>query len=60
MRTAILPPLTEIGSGTIQEKEKARLAEIIEKVNDLFEGDLTDDDQIVYAAPETDSGDLFT
>jgi type I restriction enzyme R subunit len=43
-----LPPLTEAGSGSIQEKEKARLAEIIAKVNDLFEGDLTDDDQLVY------------
>jgi type I restriction enzyme, R subunit len=29
-------------------KEKARLEEIIAKVNDLFEGDLTDDDQLVY------------
>jgi type I restriction enzyme, R subunit len=43
-----LTPLTEQGSGTIQEKEKALLAEIIAKVNDLFEGDLTDDDQLVY------------
>lgn len=38
----------EAGSGSIHEKEKARLAEIIAKVNDLFEGDLTDDDQLVY------------
>lgn len=38
----------EAGSGSIQEKEKALLAEIIAKVNDLFEGDLTDDDQLVY------------
>jgi type I restriction enzyme R subunit len=43
-----LRPLTETGSGAVQDKEKARLAEIIEKVNDLFEGDLTDDDQLVY------------
>lgn len=43
-----LLPLTEVGSGSIQEKEKARLEEIIAKVNDLFEGDLTDDDQLVY------------
>jgi type I restriction enzyme, R subunit len=43
-----LQPLTEAGSGTIQEKEKARLEEIIAKVNDLFEGDLTDDDRLVY------------
>ena len=32
----------------MHEKEKALLAEIIAKVNDLFEGDLTDDDQLVY------------
>ncbi len=43
-----LAPLTEAGSGAINEKEKARLAEIIERVNGLFEGDLTDDDQLVY------------
>ena len=38
----------EPGGGSVQEKEKALLAEIINKVNDLFEGDLTDDDQLVY------------
>ena len=38
----------EPGSGSVQEKEKARLAEIIDKVNDLFEGDLSDDDRLVY------------
>jgi type I restriction enzyme, R subunit len=38
----------DAGSGSVHEKEKARLAEIISKVNDLFEGDLTDDDQLVY------------
>jgi type I restriction enzyme, R subunit len=32
----------------VQEKEKAYLAEIIAKVNDLFEGDLSDDDQFIY------------
>jgi type I restriction enzyme, R subunit len=43
-----LSPLTESGGGFVQEKEKARLGEIITKVNDLFEGDLTDDDRLVY------------
>src|SRR5208337_1844288 len=43
-----LAPLNEAGSGSINEKEKARLAEIIERVNGLFEGELTDDDQLVY------------
>jgi hypothetical protein len=46
--THSLPPLSEAGSGSLQEKEKARLEEIIAKVNDLFEEDLTDDDQLVY------------
>jgi type I restriction enzyme R subunit len=43
-----LPPITDIGSGSVQEKEKALLAEIIAKVNDLFEGELTEDDKLVY------------
>lgn len=43
-----LAPLMESGSGSLQEKEKARLQEIIRRVNDLFEGDLTDEDQLVY------------
>jgi type I restriction enzyme R subunit len=45
---AKLSPIKEAGSGSVQDKEKARLAEIIERVNELFEGDLTDDDQLVY------------
>src|SRR6185312_9610993 len=44
----MLPPLTDSGSGMVQEKEKAILAEIIEKVNDLFDGELTEDDKLVY------------
>jgi type I restriction enzyme R subunit len=43
-----LAPLTESGGGAVQEKEKALLDEIIAKVNDLFEGDLTEDDRLVY------------
>lgn len=43
-----LTPLSEAGSGIVQEKEKVLLAEIIEKVNDLFDGELTDDDKLVY------------
>lgn len=43
-----LDPITESGGGAVQDKEKARLDEIIEKVNDLFEGDLTDQDKLVY------------
>ena len=43
-----LKPITEAGSGGVQEKQKAWLSEIIKKVNDLFEGDLTDQDKLVY------------
>jgi len=40
-----LEPITEVGSGRVQEKQKARLDEIIKRVNDLFEGDLTPQDK---------------
>lgn len=44
----MLPPITEVGGGLVQEKERARLREIIERVNTLFEGDLTDEDKLAY------------
>ena len=43
-----LAPIDAAGTGAVQEKQQAYLSEIIEKVNGLFEGDLTDDDQLVY------------
>lgn len=43
-----LQPITEVGSGNVQEREKALLEQIIEKVNDLFEGELTEQDTLVY------------
>ena len=43
-----LDPITEAGSGALQVKEKAYLDEIIEKVNDLFDGELSDQDKLVY------------
>jgi type I restriction enzyme R subunit len=43
-----LDPLTEAGAGDVQERERARLNEIIEKVNTLFEGELSDQDKLVY------------
>ena len=43
-----LSGLEETGTGEVRDKEKALLAEIIAKVNDLFEGDLTNDDRLVY------------
>jgi type I restriction enzyme R subunit len=47
-KTPLLEPITEAGSGALQEKQKAYLAEIIQKVNDLFQGELTDQDKLVY------------
>lgn len=43
-----LDPLTEAGSGSVQEKHKVYMAELIEKLNELFGGDTTDQDQLVY------------
>jgi type I restriction enzyme R subunit len=43
-----LKPLTETGTGTLQDKEKALLAEILAKLNDLFQGDVTENDQLIY------------
>jgi type I restriction enzyme R subunit len=43
-----LQPFTDAGGGEIQDKEKIRLSEIVEKVNELFEGELTEGDQLVY------------
>lgn len=43
-----LQPITEAGGGSVQEKEKARLAEIIDRVNDLFGTETTDGDKVSY------------
>ena len=43
-----LEPITEAGSGSVQEKERAYMGEIIEKLNDLFDGELTEQDKLVY------------
>lgn len=45
-----LEPITEAGSGSVQEKEKALLRDIIKKVNELFGADTTDGDQLVYVS----------
>ncbi len=47
--TPPLEPITEAGSGRVQEKERAYLSEIIEKLNDIFGTETTDQDQLVYA-----------
>ncbi len=41
-----LQPLTEAGSGSVHEKEKALLAELIDNLNDIFGGELSDSDQV--------------
>jgi type I restriction enzyme R subunit len=43
-----LPPITAVGTGAIHDKDKALFAEIIAMLNQLFEGELTDDDKLVY------------
>jgi len=43
-----LYPSDEQGNGKIRAKERVALDVIIEKVNDLFEGELTDQDKLVY------------
>jgi type I restriction enzyme R subunit len=43
-----LAPMTEAGSGSVQAKEKALLREIVEKLNDLFEGEISEQDQVTY------------
>lgn len=46
--TPKLDPITDAGSGSPQEKQKAWLNEIIKKVNELFKGELSDQDKLVY------------
>ncbi|MFN5745916.1 MAG: UvrB domain 3-containing protein, partial [Methylococcaceae bacterium] len=43
-----LKPITDTGSGQVRDTEKALLDEIIARVNALFQGELTDDDKLVY------------
>lgn len=43
-----LAAMDAVGSGSVQEKQEAYLNEIIEKVNGLFEGELSDGDQLIY------------
>lgn len=43
-----ISPIDGAGGGAVHDPQKALIAEILEKVNGLFDGDLTDDDQLVY------------
>ena len=36
------------GSGSVQDKDKALLSEIISKLNELFTGELTEEDKVTY------------
>jgi type I restriction enzyme, R subunit len=44
----LLEPFTEAGGGSVQEQQSIYMAELIEKLNELFGGDTTDQDQLVY------------
>lgn len=46
--TPQLPPIQHAGSGVVQNPEQVALSEIIQKLNDLFEGELTDGDKLIY------------
>ncbi len=46
--TPLLEPFTEAGAGAVQEQQAIYMAELIEKLNELFGGETTDQDQLVY------------
>jgi type I restriction enzyme R subunit len=46
--TPKLEPITDTGGGSVQEKTKVYMAEMIEKLNELFGGETTEQDQLVY------------
>lgn len=43
-----LQPASATGTGRVQEQRKAYLREIIERLTDLFSGDVSDQDKLVY------------
>jgi type I restriction enzyme R subunit len=45
---AALPPLEGVGVGQVRDRQRSPLDDIIEHVNDLFTGELSDDDKLVY------------
>jgi type I restriction enzyme R subunit len=46
--TPKLEPITDAGSAGVQEKTKVYMAELIEKLNELFGAETTEQDQLVY------------
>ncbi len=45
---AKLNPINDVGDGQVHDKNKILLSAILEQLNDLFHGDLTDDDKLGY------------
>jgi type I restriction enzyme, R subunit len=43
-----LSPLTEVGSGMVRDQEKIYMGELIAKLNEIFGGGTSDQDQLVY------------
>lgn len=43
-----LAPASATGTGAVRDEDKIRLLEVIEKLNELFDADLTDDDQLQW------------
>lgn len=43
-----LKPITEAGEGQVHYQPKVKLSEILKVMNDLFEGELSDEDKLVY------------
>lgn len=43
-----LAPITEAGSGSVQEQQKVYMAALIEKLNDLFGSETSEQDQLRY------------
>jgi type I restriction enzyme R subunit len=46
--TPKIAPVGDVGSGSVQEKQKALLREIVEKVNDLFGNDVSEDHALAF------------
>ena len=46
--TIKLAPITEAGSGSVQEKQTAYMAELIDKLNNLFGAETSEQDQLRY------------
>ena len=46
--TPKLGPITEAGSGSVQEQQKVYMAALIEKLNDLFGSETSEQDQLRY------------